>query len=234
MQPLRKILFAADFSENSKEAFRTACSVATENKTRIFVLHVAEPNWVPQEPVYYGQQAIQFHAAEPDKAHHEAMGRKCTRSMLPTVLSTWSTGQRRETPPQEILRVADEIGSDLIVMGTHGRKGLSGWWPAAWPSPYCAADLSGPGSPVRRSSAPCQGDPSHPPPHRLLGRFRGRTPGGALACRRSRSPAGSSSTSRRSRSSWTGRGRRRSTPRLPRRPRGCTRAGRWSGPQAPG
>jgi len=51
MQPLRKILFAADFSENSKEAFRAACSVAIENKTRIFVLHVVEPNWVPEEPV---------------------------------------------------------------------------------------------------------------------------------------------------------------------------------------
>ena len=57
MQPFEKILFAADFSENSKEAFRAACSLAVENKTRLVVLHVAEPKFVPEEPVYYGQQS---------------------------------------------------------------------------------------------------------------------------------------------------------------------------------
>ncbi len=36
------ILFAADFSDNSKEAFRAACSLAVENQTRLVVLHVAE------------------------------------------------------------------------------------------------------------------------------------------------------------------------------------------------
>ncbi len=46
MQPIRTILFAADFSENSKQAFQTACSLAVGNQTRLVVLHVAEPNSV--------------------------------------------------------------------------------------------------------------------------------------------------------------------------------------------
>ena len=58
MQPFRTILFAADFSENSKEAFRAACSLAVENKTRLIVLHVVEPNWVPEEPVHLGQPTV--------------------------------------------------------------------------------------------------------------------------------------------------------------------------------
>ena len=43
VKPFRTMLFAADLSKNSTEAFRMACSLATEKKTRLFVLHV-EPN----------------------------------------------------------------------------------------------------------------------------------------------------------------------------------------------
>ena len=35
MQPFRTILFAADFSENSKEAFEMACKLAVKDKTRL-------------------------------------------------------------------------------------------------------------------------------------------------------------------------------------------------------
>ena len=51
MQPFRTILFAADFSENSKEAFRAACSLAVEDKTKLVVLHVVEPKLATREPV---------------------------------------------------------------------------------------------------------------------------------------------------------------------------------------
>ncbi len=40
MQPFQTILFAADFSQNSKEAFRVACSLAAADKTRMIILHV--------------------------------------------------------------------------------------------------------------------------------------------------------------------------------------------------
>ena len=39
MQPIRTILFAADFSENSIEAFHTACALAVGKQTRLVVLH---------------------------------------------------------------------------------------------------------------------------------------------------------------------------------------------------
>jgi nucleotide-binding universal stress UspA family protein len=126
MQPVRKILFAADFSENSKEAFRAACSVAIENKTRIFVVHVVEPNWLAQEPVYFGQPAVQFHAGPPDKALHQAIVRKLREVYAPDRSIDVEYQTREGDASQEILRMAEEISSDLIVMGTHGRKGLSG------------------------------------------------------------------------------------------------------------
>jgi nucleotide-binding universal stress UspA family protein len=54
MQPFRTILFAADFSENSKEGFGIAGSLAVENKTRLIVLHVVEPDWVANGPDLVG------------------------------------------------------------------------------------------------------------------------------------------------------------------------------------
>ena len=76
MQSFRNTLFGADFSENSQEAFRAACSLATANKTRLVVLHVAEPNLVPEVPAYYGQQVVQFYPAMPDAAQHDALEHK--------------------------------------------------------------------------------------------------------------------------------------------------------------
>ena len=42
MQPPRTILFAADFSEDSIEAFRLACLLAAEDKTLVIVFHVID------------------------------------------------------------------------------------------------------------------------------------------------------------------------------------------------
>lgn len=33
----------------------------------------------------------------------------------------------RGNPAKEILAVAEKLGAELIVLGTHGRSGLSGW-----------------------------------------------------------------------------------------------------------
>ena len=76
MQPFRTILFAADFSENSQEAFRVACSLAVENKTRLIVLHVVDPTLVAEEPVSMGQPAVQFFNAARDEVRHESLRRK--------------------------------------------------------------------------------------------------------------------------------------------------------------
>jgi nucleotide-binding universal stress UspA family protein len=124
LQPFRTILFAADFSDNSKEAFRAACSLAVENQSRIIVLHVAEPEFVPEEPVYYGQQAVQFFPREPDKARHEALERKMREVYVADRPLELEYQSREGDAAVEILREAGQVGSELIVVGTHGRTGL--------------------------------------------------------------------------------------------------------------
>jgi len=123
MQPFRTILFAADFSESSKEAFRAACSLAVETKTRLIVLHVIDPNWVAQDPIYFGQPSVQF-VAKRDECQHEALKRKLGELYTPNHPIDIQYHTREGDPQAEILRMADEVKSDLIVMGTHGRTGL--------------------------------------------------------------------------------------------------------------
>ena len=123
MQPFRTILFAADFSENSQEAFRTACSLAVENKSRLIVLHVVEPSCVAKESVSFGQPTVRLYSKR-DESRHEDLKRKLGEVFTPSHPIDIQYHTTEGDAPAEILRMADEIGSDLIVMGTHGSTGL--------------------------------------------------------------------------------------------------------------
>jgi nucleotide-binding universal stress UspA family protein len=124
MQPFRNILFAADFSANSKEAFRVACSLASESKTRMFVIHVVEPHWVAEDPAYYGQPMVQFYDAGNEPGTLERVERKLTDEYAPNHPVDVAYYVREGEIADEILKLANETVSDLIVMGTHGRTGL--------------------------------------------------------------------------------------------------------------
>jgi nucleotide-binding universal stress UspA family protein len=124
MRPFRTILFAADFSENSREAFRLAGSLAIENKTRILVLHVAGPTLASEEPVSMGQPAIQFFNAAGDEVRHESLRRRMREDYSPNHPIDVEYRTSEGDAVAEILGLAGEIGADLIVMGTHGRTVL--------------------------------------------------------------------------------------------------------------
>jgi nucleotide-binding universal stress UspA family protein len=116
VQIIRTILHPTDFSESSAFAFQMACAIAKAHGARIHVLHVGRgPVIVPAEGVI---------APEPER-YQEGLTMKLhgVRAKDPTV------GVEHQLlfatdPPAEIVRVAQAIKSDLIVMGTHGRTGL--------------------------------------------------------------------------------------------------------------
>ncbi len=124
MQPFRNILFAADFSENSKEAFRMVCSLAGETTTRLTVLHVVEPNLVAEEPVYFGQARVQYYDAGRDQAVLDSLQAELREVYAPNRPLDVQYVVREGEPADEVLRMAAEAESDLIAMGTHGRTGL--------------------------------------------------------------------------------------------------------------
>jgi nucleotide-binding universal stress UspA family protein len=125
MKPFRTILFAADFSENSKEAFSVACSLAREDKTRLFVLCVADPDWVAEDPVFFGQSKVQFYKQAPDEKRLRMVEQTLLDEYAPDHPIDIQYVAREGEIAEEILEEAQRIGADLIVMGTHGRTGVS-------------------------------------------------------------------------------------------------------------
>jgi nucleotide-binding universal stress UspA family protein len=121
MIPHRTILFAADFSANSQDAFRVACLFAAANKTRLIVLHVIEPDWVAKTPDYLGQGA-----APPSETEslHEFLRRRMGECYIPSHSISVEYRTSEGVVWAEIIRMADAIRADLIAMGTHGWTGI--------------------------------------------------------------------------------------------------------------
>lgn len=123
MEEIRRILYATDFSENSKYALKFALSFAQKYGAKLFILHVI------QQPTYpLGMYAeISFDAM--DKFTHsiaeatEKEMQSLTENQLRD-FKDYETIIIQGTPFLEILRVAKEKEVDLIVLGTHGRTGL--------------------------------------------------------------------------------------------------------------
>jgi nucleotide-binding universal stress UspA family protein len=116
MLPIHTILHPTDFSDRSVNAFHLASGLTRDYGARLVVLHVAVP-----PTVIYGEGIL---PPDPEIQRQEEQQRLDS-------LQTPEPGVRAERrleegdPAMEILRVAQEIGANLIVMGTHGRTGLA-------------------------------------------------------------------------------------------------------------
>lgn len=118
MIAIHNILVPIDFSRSSKHAFRLASAIARDYKARMILLHVdrdqAEPSW--------SHSSIEAHAA--DEAERQA-GKDELKALCESARGALIEGRTTVgLPADEILRVAEEAQSDLIVMGSHGRKGI--------------------------------------------------------------------------------------------------------------
>jgi nucleotide-binding universal stress UspA family protein len=116
MLRIRTILHPTDFSASSDLAFRLACSLAQAHGARIHVLHVGrQPVIVPVEGII---------PPEPERYEEELTAKlhaiRAEDPNIPVEHQLLFVGD----PAAEILRVAQAIKPDLIVMGSHGRSGL--------------------------------------------------------------------------------------------------------------
>jgi nucleotide-binding universal stress UspA family protein len=112
----KRILCPVDFEHSSMQALAFALSLAEEADAQLTVLHVLEP--VTQEAL-----AVAFDEAE-SRRLLEQQSRQRMAAAIPAEAREWC--QISETvawgkPYREILRVARETGTDLIVMGVAGR-----------------------------------------------------------------------------------------------------------------
>jgi nucleotide-binding universal stress UspA family protein len=123
MAEVRRILAPVDFSAGSAAAFAYAKTLAEAFNASIEVLHIVQPPHFAMPLVTVEAQSLSFDAY--------------ARNVASVELQQFLTDQRHGAhvlvtgrlefgdPAQVIAKVADERGIDLIVMGTHGRTGLS-------------------------------------------------------------------------------------------------------------
>ena len=115
MLPIRTILHPTDFSKQAEFAFQLACSLARDYGAELYVVHVVTP-----PIVVYGEGVLPVAPENYQAELREKLNRLHATDSRVRVLHRLVEGE----PVDEILRVAKETGCDLIVMGTHGRRGL--------------------------------------------------------------------------------------------------------------
>jgi universal stress protein A len=123
MIQLKRILVPTDFSAPSRSALVYAAALVEKFGSELIVLHVVQdlaiflPDAVTVTPV----------ALPPAEEMTAAVREGITRFVQHSNLAGRAIRQevREGTPHAEIVEFAREAGIDLIVMGTHGRGGLS-------------------------------------------------------------------------------------------------------------
>ena len=122
MIEIRTILHPTDFSESSKHAMNYAIGFAEEFHAKVCILHVIEEI----------SSALYFDMLQAPPLRQLMVDiEKRAREALDEILPPEMRGKlpvdhviRKGVPFVEILRCAEEIKADMIVLGTHGRTGL--------------------------------------------------------------------------------------------------------------
>jgi universal stress protein A len=111
------ILHPTDFSECSGHAFEMACELARDYNAKLVVQHVRQP-----AAAIHGE-AVVFPVEVPGEAEALRDRLHAVRPNEPAIAVEHhlTVGD----PVSEIVDLAAKKGCELIVMGTHGRSGLS-------------------------------------------------------------------------------------------------------------
>ncbi len=110
------ILFPTDFSTASDTALPHAETLAKQKSATLLILHVEEP------PLAYGGGELYYGLPEPSSER--------ILKMLEQVVPSDQTVSFKHRltigdPAGEIVRIASEEGAEMIVLGTHGRTGVT-------------------------------------------------------------------------------------------------------------
>jgi nucleotide-binding universal stress UspA family protein len=126
--PFKRLLCAVDFSDASLTAVKSALSLADEGGADLTLVHVLEWPWEePPPPAIQDLPVEQGFALAEFRRYTEESASKRLESLVPgTAISSSrvTTRLRSGKPYVQILSVAAEEQSDLIVIGVRGRNPL--------------------------------------------------------------------------------------------------------------
>ena len=115
-----KILFPCDFSRNSSKILPYVLSIAEKYNSQVYILYVDELHeWGGH---FIPHPSIDTLQKEALKAAEKAMDKICEEQLqsCPNFQRKIVSGE----PATEILKLIESEDIDMVVMGTHGRKGM--------------------------------------------------------------------------------------------------------------
>lgn len=113
----KHILFATDLTDETEYVVEKVRAMRGFTGAKLSIVHVVEP--LPgYSYAYLGIEDIEGQLIEEARQSIEKLGAK---------LNVPSSDQFVEVGPTKtkILKIADDVGADLIICGSHGRHGLS-------------------------------------------------------------------------------------------------------------
>ena len=111
-----KILFPTDFSHTGDAALAMATSLARDNDATLYIAHVQEP------PAFYGGGEMYYGMLDPTASELIKM-LEDVKPVDPSV--RYEHRMLTGDPAGALVDFAKQEHIDLIVLGTHGRSGLS-------------------------------------------------------------------------------------------------------------
>jgi nucleotide-binding universal stress UspA family protein len=119
MQTLKHILVSTDFSPSSSNAIELAITLATQFDAELTLMHVWDLPVYPYMELTVGTADV---TASIERAATECLETqlKKVQARLPRAKSKLMMG----LPWQQIVEASKECKADLLVMGTHGRRGI--------------------------------------------------------------------------------------------------------------
>jgi nucleotide-binding universal stress UspA family protein len=123
MLPLKRILVPTDFSKPAQEAFKAAVELAQHFSAQLLMVHIVPPVPVPYQPMVSPAPAFDITAYLQDmvKISRDTL-QNYTNEHVPQGVPA-SVSVAAGDPAYEILRLAKELDSDIIVIATHGHGG---------------------------------------------------------------------------------------------------------------
>jgi universal stress protein A len=122
MKPFKHILVATDLSPASDPALKEALVLAKENGAELLIAHAYQP------PTILEAQSLAGGAYE---EWDQSLREDVEKRLQPIVEDAAREGVAAKplvlagAPYEAIAEAAKENGADLVIMGTHGRRGVS-------------------------------------------------------------------------------------------------------------
>ncbi len=123
MEDYKQILVAIDFAEECEKVVKQAASIATTNDAELNLIHVVQP----LASTYSTGLAGGFVALQENDIEKSALS--AAQDELAQVGVKWNIPLSNQHvvlgyPKDEIHRMAKELDADLIVIGSHGKRGV--------------------------------------------------------------------------------------------------------------